>query len=219
MVKKNREQRKKLLEQVDLYPVITESFCNGRTSIEVLESVLAAGVRIVQLREKSLSKHALYELGKRWKELCDQAFALLIINDHLDVALALDADGVHLGQADLPIEPARKIAPELIIGISTHNKEQADSAQSAGADYVNIGPVFPTGTKPEHKHFLGPENLAPIASDLDIPFTVMGGIKAENIDQVLKTGAHKIAVVTAVTAAEDINQAAKTLRSKIQGYQ
>lgn len=218
MVSKKKEKLKQLLEKVDLYSVITESFCNGRTSLEVLDSVLAAGVKIVQLREKAMTKRDLFELGREWKKRTEKASALLIINDHVDIAMALKADGVHLGQMDLPLAPAIRIAPDIIIGVSTHNKEQALKAVESGADYVNVGPIFPTGTKPEHKNFLGPEKLSTIAPEIPIPFTVMGGIKRSNIDQVLKAGARRIAVVTAVTAAEDIQSAAFALRKIIQNY-
>ena len=103
---------------------------------------------------------------------------LLIINDHVDIALAVDADGVHLGQEDLPLAAARRIAPELLIGISTHSREEALKAQGEGADYVNIGPIFPTRTKEGVTRFLGPEAIPGIAAGLEIPFTVMGGIDA-----------------------------------------
>ena len=141
---------------------------------------------------------------------------LLIINDHVDIALAVEADGVHLGQEDLPLAAARAIAPDLLIGISTHSREEALKAQREGADYVNIGPIFPTRTKEGVKRFLGPEAIAGIAAGLEIPFTVMGGINGANIDQVLTQGARRVAVVTAVTMADDVAGTIVSLREKIR---
>lgn len=215
-VTEQRQKRQRAFSQVDLYPVITEAFCEGRTSLEVLDAVLAAGVSIVQLREKHLSNRALYELALRFRERTAKAGALLIINDRLDIALAVEADGVHLGQGDLPCVAARKIAPHTLLGVSTLNLEQVGQAVSDGADYVNVGPVFATGTKPEHKTFLGPVGLAQLAPQVPLPFSTMGGIKLSNVGQVLSAGAKIIAVVTAVTAAPDVRQAAAALRDKIR---
>ena len=141
---------------------------------------------------------------------------LLIINDRVDIALAVDADGVHLGQEDLPLSAARRIAPELLIGISTHSREEALKAQGEGADYVNIGPIFPTRTKEGVTRFLGPEAIPGIAAGLEIPFTVMGGIGDANIEQVLAQGARRVAVVTAVTMADDMAGAVAALRETIR---
>jgi len=129
---------------------------------------------------------------------------LLIINDHLDVALSIEADGVHLGQDDFPVDEARKLAPDMIIGASTHDREEAKIAVKQGADYYNIGPIYPTDTKAHLSNFLGPEIIQNISSGIDIPFTVMGGIKMKNMLPLLEHGARIIAVVTAVTKAPDI---------------
>ena len=136
-------------EQADLYVVITEAFCAGRTSLAVLDQVLAAGVGIVQLREKDLADRPLYELAVEFRRRTEVAGALLIIDDRVDLALAAGADGVHLGQTDLPVAAARGVAPDLIIGASSHSLEEALAAQEAGAGYVNLGPIFPTATKPD----------------------------------------------------------------------
>jgi thiamine-phosphate pyrophosphorylase len=132
--------------------------------------------------------------------------------------MAVDADGVHLGQDDLPPEVVREIAPDLIIGVSTHSLEQALSAQASGADYLNIGPIFPTGTKEGIVHLLGPEAVAEIGSRIEIPCTVMGGIKESNMDEVLKRGARRLAVVTAVTESDDIAETVKRMRQRILSY-
>jgi thiamine-phosphate pyrophosphorylase len=201
--------------ETDLYVVITESFCAGRSSLDVLDDVLAAGVKLVQMREKGLEAEALYELALQFRERTAKAGALLIVNDRVDVALAVEADGVHLGQTDLPIDAARRIAPEMILGGSTHDVAEAQAAQQAGASYVNIGPVFPTQTKDVPTGVVGPDMITAIAPHLTIPFTTMGGIKAHNVGEVLARGARHVAVVTAVTAADDVQQAAAELREAI----
>ncbi len=209
-------ERMALFDKADLYVVITEAFCAGRTSLEVLSGVLAAGVRLVQLREKDIADDRLLEIAREFRAATSKAGALLMINDSVDVALAVDADGVHLGQGDLSVEDARKRAPELIIGASTHSLDEAIAAEAAGASYVNIGPIFETATKSVPSGAIGPEAIGPIASKLTIPWTVMGGIKPHNIDQVLAEGARHPAVVTAVTAADDVTGAATELRDRIR---
>jgi thiamine-phosphate pyrophosphorylase len=208
------EERLRVFEKADLYVVITEALCAGRTALEILGMTLAAGVRLVQLREKDLKGHALFELAVEFQRQTKAARALLIINDRMDIALAADADGVHLGQDDLPLKVARGLTPELIIGASTHSLEEALAAEKAGASYVNIGPIFATLTK-EGATPLGPEMIDRIAPQLRIPWTTMGGIKKTNIDQVVSRGAKHPAVITAVTAAPDPTAAARELRQKI----
>jgi thiamine-phosphate pyrophosphorylase len=207
-------QRLAAFEQADLYVVITASFCAGRTSLEVLDKVLAAGVRLVQCREKDLEGRAYYELAVEFRRRTEAAGALLIIDDRLDLALAAGADGVHLGLTDLPVAAARRVAPELIVGASSHSLAEALTAQEAGAGYVNIGPIFPTATKPLAVS-LGPGALAQIAPHLKISWSTMGGINQGNIGQVVARGARHPAVISAVTAAADITAAARALREAI----
>lgn len=208
-------RRTRLLNASDLYVVITEEFCAGRTSLDVLDAVLDAGVSLVQLREKNRDTRDLYRLAETFRERTRKAGALLIVNDRLDVALAVDADGVHLGQSDLPVEAARRVAPGVLIGASTHSIDQALAAQAAGADYVNIGPIFPTQTKATPMEPLGTLAIREVAQRVGVPFTCMGGIGMDNIQQVLDAGAVHVAVVTAVTAAYDVNAAARELRDAI----
>jgi thiamine-phosphate pyrophosphorylase len=211
-----REKRKSFFETVDVYPVTCERLSNGRSDTEVLDGLIEGGARIVQLREKDLCERDLFRLAEIFRERTAKAGMLLIINDRVDVAIAVGADGVHLGQEDFPVPAARKIAPDLLIGASSHNIEEALQAQDEGADYVNIGPIFPTETKEGVEHFLGPGAIAQIAPRLRIPFTVMGGIKESNIKQVLEMGATKVAVVTAITQAPDIAEAVRSLRNLIR---
>jgi len=209
-------RRMALLGQNDLYVVITESFCGGRPALAVLDAVLDAGVRLIQFREKDLDGGELFRRAAAFRERIPAGKALLIVDDRVDVALAVGADGVHLGQTDLPVAEARRIAPELVIGASSHNLAEALAAQAAGASYVNIGPIFATQTKALPTGAVGPQLISEIAPHLHVPFTCMGGIKAHNIGEVVARGARHVAVVTAVTEAPDIRAAALELRAAIR---
>jgi len=215
---KSKAERLEAFKKIDLYPVTDSTQSLGRSNDEVLKGLIAGGAKIVQLREKQLSKKELLFMAQKFRERTQEAGMLLFINDHLDIALAVGADGVHLGQDDLPLEYARRLAPEILIGISTHSLSQALAAQAGGADYINIGPIFPTGTKQTPMPPLGPEAISRIRPHLTIPFTVMGGINRDNIEQVLKAGARKVAVVTAVTKAPDITRATEELRELIKSF-
>jgi thiamine-phosphate pyrophosphorylase len=195
---------------------ITEAFCAGRPALDVLDACLDAGVRVVQFREKNLDTRVLYEKAAQFRARTAAVGALFIVNDRLDVAMAVEADGVHLGQSDLPFEAARRIAPDLILGASSHNLEEAVAAQAAGASYVNVGPIFATQTKTVAGGAVGPERFAEVAPHLSVPLTCMGGIKAHNVGALLACGARHIAVVTAVTAAPDVRAAAEELRGLIR---
>jgi thiamine-phosphate pyrophosphorylase len=209
------DERMALFRSADLYVVITQAFCAGRPATEILAKALEAGVRVVQLREKTMDDRSFYDLSLKFRELTNSKNALLLINDRIDIALATRADGVHLGQDDLPVEAARSLAPEMVIGCSTHSVMEAVAGEKAGASYVNIGPIFNTQTKSGTVAALGPEIIDAVSPRLAIPWTVMGGIKESNIGQVLERGAKLVAVVTAVTAANDVRTACGALREKI----
>lgn len=213
----NKQKRLELFKEIDIYPVTSEQLSEGRNNFQVLADLLAGGVKLVQLREKELSKSKLYEMAREFRAETHKQGALLIINDHVDIALAVGADGVHLGQTDLPLQAVQEIAPALILGASSHSLEQALEAQKAGADYVNIGPIFPTQTK-ENPNCLGVEAIKQISPQLDIPFTVMGGITLANIQEVLKAGASRIAMISGITRAPNIENRVRELRELILRY-
>jgi thiamine-phosphate pyrophosphorylase len=207
--------RLQMFQQVDIYPVTCERLSEGRSNLEVLRAVIQGGSKMIQLREKEYSKKELFNLALKFREFTTQAGILLIINDHVDIALGVDADGVHLGQEDLPVQVARKLAPDLLIGVSTHSLEQALEAEKDGADYINIGPIFSTKTKEGVESSLGPEAISEISPQINVPFTVMGGISEANIDQVLARGARKVAMVSAITKAADIAKKVAFYKEKI----
>ena len=199
--------------EADLYLVITKEFTAGRGTLRVLEEAADAGIRLVQLREKSITKKELFHLAEQFRKICDRYDITMIMNDHIDIALLTGADGVHIGQDDLPLEQAVRLAPDLIIGRSTHSREQALEAEAQGGAYLNLGPVYPTQTKNTPVHPLGLEIIKETGPLLKIPFTVMGGIKEHHIPELLATGARYIAMVTEITQAPDIGKRVKQLRS------
>lgn len=199
-----------------IYFVTSQSLSKGRSTVEIVRSALKGGIKLVQLREKDLTDSEMTELAMEIRAMTTDAGALLIINDRPDVAIAVNADGVHLGQDDEAIDTVRDMAPDLIIGASTHSADEALHAQRLGASYINIGPVFQTGTKEWNKDFLGIESIGRISANVSIPFTVMGGIKKEHIPELVAAGASAIALVTAITAANDPEEAARELMEKYQ---
>jgi len=210
----NYESRmQKLLNEVTVYPVSCEQLCRGRSDKEWVDAVLAGGAKMVQLRDKVSEDRLLYEKALYFRERTRQAGALFIVNNRLDIALLSDADGLHLGNSDIPAEEARRLAPHLIIGISANTEEQAASAADRGASYFNIGPLFPTATKKKLTAFLGAEAIPRFAARSPLPFTVMGGIKLDHVPEVVARGARRIAVVTAISEAEDMaEETAKWIR-------
>ncbi|NOX26221.1 MAG: thiamine phosphate synthase [Deltaproteobacteria bacterium] len=202
-------------KQVTIYPVSCERLANGRSDYEWLEAVLAGGAKIVQLRDKESDDRRLYSKAVIFREKTSRAGCLLIINNRLDIALAVDADGVHLGNSDLPAAEARRLAPDIIIGVSANTEAQAASAASRGASYFNIGPIYPTKTKEGLTDFLGLAAIARFSARSELPFTVMGGIKFRHIEQLTGLGVRRIAVVTAISQAPDIAAETKKWYEKI----
>jgi len=213
---RSHDERLAQFQSAGLYLVSSAAASAGRPTLDILGAALDAGVTLIQLREKELAARDYFTLAEKARALTHRYGALLILNDHLDVALAVEADGVHLGQEDFPVGAARRIAPRLLLGVSTHSLPEALAAQEQGASYVNIGPLFPTTTKQWAGAFLGWNGLESIAPHLAIPFSVMGGIKPEHIPGLVQRGARVIALVTAVTAAPDPAAAARALLEKIR---
>jgi len=191
-------------EKVTIYPVSCEPLANGRSDIEWLEGVLAGGAKIVQLRDKYSDDRAFYQKALIFREKTNNAGALFIVNNRLDIALLAHADGVHLGNNDLPVEKAREFGPDLIIGVSCNEKKQVSTVKERGGSYYNIGPIYTTKTKKNLTPFLGSDAIESFSSLCDLPFTVMGGVKRDHIQDLVAKGVRRIAVVTALTQAKDI---------------
>ena len=177
---------------------ITDQTVGGLSFLDMTQAVLRAGVGWVQYRDKNASRRKFYEEAIKLKDLAGKHNAVFIVNDYSDIALAVDADGVHLGQDDLPVKEARKILGKgKIIGVSTHNIEQALEAEQAGADYIGFGPVFHTSTKDAGSP-RGIDLLGEIKNKVSIPVAAIGGINLGNIHSVLETGADAVAVASAI---------------------
>jgi thiamine-phosphate pyrophosphorylase len=208
-LKSYEERLRQFIEEVSVYPVSCERLAAGRTDIEWLAAVLAGGARIVQLRDKESDDRKLYEKAVAFRQKTSEAGALFIVNNRVDIAVVSGADGVHLGNRDLSAKEVRKFFPDLLIGVSCNAKEQAATAKERGASYFNIGPLFSTETKSGLAQFLGADAIPLFSSLSDLPFTVMGGIKLDHVPELVKRGAQRIAVVTALTMADDIAQETK----------
>jgi thiamine-phosphate pyrophosphorylase len=176
---------------------ITDRSSCSASLYETVFTVLKAGVRFIQYRQKEGTRREICEEAAKLRKLTRYFDAALIINDHADIALAVDADGVHLGQDDLPLAEARRIMGGKIVGISTHDLEQAKSAEAGGADYIGFGPVFRTATKDAGEP-RGVDNLREIKQNVRIPLIAIGGINVDNIESVLQTGADALAVASAI---------------------
>ncbi len=210
------EERMRRFMQAGLYVVTSQALSAGRSTIAIIEAALRGGAKLIQLREKDMNTKEFVQLAQVARRMTEKADALLVINDRLDVAMGVGADGVHLGQDDFPVDMARRLAPEMIIGASSHSEKEAVEAERLGASYVNIGPLFPTTTKNWRGSFLGLEALRTICPRLRIPVTVMGGIKKEHVKPLTEAGATAIAVVTAVTTAPDPEAAVRELLDQIR---
>lgn len=208
-----------IMKNFGLYVITGQRFAKGRALIEIVRQALQGGAAIIQLREKEFSAKELMLAGAKIKELCHSYGAKFIVNDRVDVAAALDADGVHLGQDDLPIAFARQIlGGSKIIGISTHSLEQALQAQADGADYIGVGPVFATQSKTDVCAPVGLELVRQVTPVIRIPYVAIGGIKLHNVEQVLEAGAKNIAVISEVVGANDITATARALAEKVKHY-
>ncbi|AGB41255.1 thiamine-phosphate pyrophosphorylase [Halobacteroides halobius DSM 5150] len=200
----------------DLYCITGEKYSLGRDNIRVVKEMIAGGIKVIQYREKNKKMLYKYQECKKIKELTDQAGITFIINDDIALALALDADGVHIGQEDLPIKEVRKIVGEdKIIGLSTHSPAQANNAVKKGADYIGVGPIFKTNTKEDVCQPVGLGYLEYVAENIDLPFVAIGGIKEDNITLVKEKGANCIAMITEIVGAKDITNKIKRIREKI----
>ena len=209
---RTHEERVELFKSSDLYPVISSEFCNGRSVCEILSGIASAGAKIVQIREKNISDLAMFELVKRCKEITDRYGMLLIVDDRLDIAMAAGADGVHLGQEDFPLAKARVLAPEMLLGASTHNVEEIRKALAEGCSYLNMGPMFPTKTKSVACGALGLDRIEELKKFVRCPYSVMGGIKEHHLALLSGKGYKHIAMVTEITQAGDVASKVKELR-------
>ncbi len=205
-----RKRLQQFIDQVSVYPVSCERLGAGRDDREWLDGVLAGGASIVQLRDKDSEDHQLLQKAKYFRQKTKEAGALFLVNDRVDIGMLADADGIHLGQKDLPPSEVRLLVPDMLIGVSCNTEEQAkelgelEKKGIIAASYYNIGPLYPTKTKDGLSEFIGPQAIDRFSAYLTLPFTVMGGIKLGHVGEISKMGGRRIAVVTALSQADDI---------------
>lgn len=201
-----------------LYCIITEEYCLGRKATAVAVDMIKAGIKIIQYREKYKSKKDMYQDSLELRKITKKHGVTFIVNDDVDIALAVGADGVHLGQDDLPVAAARAMAPkEFIIGLSTHSPAQARQAVKQGADYIGVGPLYPTKTKKDVCPAVGITYLDYVVNHINLPFVAIGGIKLSNLPEVLSHGAKSVAMVTEIISCPDIQGRIKEIVKIING--
>jgi thiamine-phosphate pyrophosphorylase len=201
-----------------LYFVTDHALTGGRPQLEVIRGALEGGVRLVQFRDKESPDREFIREGREALALCRRHGALLLVNDRVEAAKAIGADGVHLGQDDMPPAEARRIlGPEAVIGLSTHDREEVLAARDLPLDYVNIGPMFPTATK-DHARYgtLGADRVLELSKLSPFPFTTMGGIKKAHLRDLFSRGVRTVAMVTEISLAEDIPGRVRELLEEIR---
>jgi len=206
----------RLISQGGLYGLTAEKFSLGRTNAEVARAMLDAGIRIIQYREKSKKMGAKYEECLELRAMTKECGAAFIVNDDIDLALLVGADGVHVGQEDLPVAAVRRlVGPDTAIGLSTHGPEQARAAVACGADYIGVGPIFATQTKDDVCAPVGLSYLDFVVREIDLPHVAIGGIKEHNLAEVAARGGRCAALVTEIVGARDIGAKVATLRQAL----
>ncbi len=207
--------KEKLVHIGGLYVIIDTEILKGRSHVEVARQAISGGAGTIQLRDKVRSKKTVLTLARELQTLCTEKDALFIMNDYADIAVAVDADGLHLGQDDLPVKEARRLLPPgKIIGCSTQSVDEAIAAETTGADYIAVGAIYPTGSKTSTTtpaKVVGTEILKKVREAVSVPLVAIGGITADNAPEVIAAGADSIAVIGAVLGAESPEKASMQL--------
>lgn len=199
-----------------LYIILDPLVCPDRPLVEVLTIAAEAGASLFQYRNKTASMKAAYEEALVLRRAAAEAGVLFIVNDRCDLALAVDADGVHLGQGDMPLDMARKVmGPDKLIGISTHTVDQVMEASTGKPDYLGFGPIFKPGSKQDHDPLVGLEGLRTMRSFTALPVFAIGGIQIEQVQAVMQAGADGVAVISAILKATDIREAVRSFLGRM----
>jgi len=203
------------LNQIDLY-FITDRKLTKKTILDDVRAAIKAGVKVIQYRDKEAATKVMFEEAKKIKKECDNSNVLFLINDRIDICLAVNADGVHLGYEDIPYRAARRLLPNKIIGLTVHNLQEAIEAERLGADYIGISPIFETKTKLDAGPAAGLELIKQVKEKIKIPFVAIGGINQETLDNVLKAGAKSVAIISALITKNNVEEEAKRLIERIR---
>ena len=209
--------KKNKLNEINFY-LVTDSGLSRNGTLTDVRQALDAGCRIVQYREKQKSTKEMIEEAYKIKNVCGTR-AIFLVNDRVDVALAVDADGVHIGQDDMPYEIARELlGREKIIGVTAHDVEESIEAGRAGADYIGLSPIFETGTKKDAGEACGTSMIERVRGEVSLPIVAIGGIDRENVVEVIRSGADAAVAISAVLCADDVNREVKDFIEIIQDY-
>ncbi len=200
-------------ESESIYALTGEEFSCGRTNLEVVRAMLAGGIRVIQYREKKKDARQMYEECLAIRHMTKEAGALFLVNDHIDLAIAVDADGVHIGQSDLPPAVVRKlIGEDKVLGLSTHSPTEAQEAEALGCvDYIGVGPIFTTTTKADAQKAIGYDNLMAVRQAVALPIVAIGGIKEAAVAETIAKGASMVAIISDLVGADDITEKARRL--------
>lgn len=205
MSQQNSSKKRSLLKEIDFY-LVTDSGLSRKGTLSDVKAAVQAGCKIVQYREKDKSTKEMVCEASKIKKICEDK-AIFLINDRIDVALAVDADGVHIGQDDMPIKITRKLlGPEKLIGLSASNLEEAIEAEKNGADYVGLGPIFDTSTKKDAGKGIGSAKIKEVGAAIRIPVVAIGGINKENCENVIQNGADSLVAISAVVCSSDVKK-------------
>ena len=207
----------------EIYAITCERLCGGRDNIEVARELLENGIRVLQYREKEKSKREKLEQCMQLRALTREYGCTFIVNDDLDIALLCEADGVHLGQEDLPVQKARKLSGDMIIGVSTHNEKQAQKALQQGADYIGVGPMFETDTKRNLEPCNSVDYLRYTCENIPLPQVAIGGISPENLRLLLEATSDAgvplcFAMIGGLLLADDLGERIRQIKSIIKEY-
>ena len=204
-------------EETSLYALTDDALSLGRPVLDVARALLDSGIKILQYREKDKKAGKMLEECLALRHLTREAGACFIVNDHVDIAMLCEADGVHVGQDDLPVQAVRQlVGPDMIIGLSTHSPEQARAAVAAGADYIGVGPIYATQTKKDVCAPVTLDYLDWVVANITLPFVAIGGIKRHNIGEVTRHGARCCALVSELVGAPDIRARVAEVRAAMR---
>ncbi len=207
---------KKIDKDIGLYFIIDSGFT--KDFVKMTKLAIDVSLKIIQYRDKTADASEMLENAIKIREITEKSDIIFIVNDNVEVAIKSNADGVHIGQKDARYEDVRKLLPKRIIGMSVDNLEQSLLAEKMGVDYIGLGPIFPTLTKPDAGQIIGTEKLSKIVKAVQIPVIAIGGINLENLESVLNTGVNGVAIISAILGGSNPEKEIKKIKNKINKY-
>ena len=204
---------KSFMLDTDIYGITGEEFSKGKNTVAVVKEMMEAGIKVIQYREKNKTRLQKYNECVAIRRLTQEKGVTFIVNDDLDIAITVKADGIHIGQDDIPIEEVKKLSGSMIVGLSTHNPEQALHAVKMGADYIGVGPIFQTTSKKNPEHSDGLDYMKWVAENIKLPHVAIGGINESNIKEVKEAGGRCFAMISELVAVPDMTEKVRSIRA------